>query len=416
MTRPVPVLQSFKVSSMVGLHDGTRWALYVAGALGNMPNPVVHVGRWDGQGWADLPLEVNGILALTVFDGGAGPALYAGGFTEASGGGSWVGVFVRWDGQNWIDLSAGVNGPVFCLAPFTDANGNALYVGGSFTQVGSIPANRIARWNGQNWSALGAGLDATPSAIVGFVDDPAGPALYAGGNFNNAGGAPASKIARWDGQNWSPLGAGTNGIVRTLAVFDDGTGPAVYASGDFSSPVLFLARWDGFAWSAVGPPVSNISFALAGANVGDGDYLYAAGPFTWMGGAWAPDVARWDGAQWSPFLDFVPAGFGNTLAVVNDGAPAIYMSFYANDATFARWGCPVPPTPPCYPNCDTSSVPPILNVEDFTCFINEFASALALPPTQQLDHYANCDRSTTPPVLNVNDFACFINAFAQGCP
>jgi hypothetical protein len=70
---------------------------------------------------------------------------------------------------------------------------------------------------------------------------------------------------------------------------------------------------------------------------------------------------------------------------------------------------------PCYPNCDGSTVAPILNVEDFTCFINEFANAQSLPHQQQLTHYANCDQSTTPPVLNVEDFTCFINAFAQGC-
>ena len=29
--------------------------------------------------------------------------------------------------------------------------------------------------------------------------------------------------------------------------------------------------------------------------------------------------------------------------------------------------------------------------------------------------YANCDNSTTPPVLNVLDFSCFLNKFAAGC-
>lgn len=30
--------------------------------------------------------------------------------------------------------------------------------------------------------------------------------------------------------------------------------------------------------------------------------------------------------------------------------------------------------------------------------------------------YANCDGSTTSPVLNVNDFICFVNTFVVGCP
>jgi lysophospholipase L1-like esterase len=61
----------------------------------------------------------------------------------------------------------------------------------------------------------------------------------------------------------------------------------------------------------------------------------------------------------------------------------------------------------CYANCDASTSPPILNVNDFACFLNRFAAG---------DTYANCDGSTIPPVLNVNDFACFLNAFAGGCP
>jgi hypothetical protein len=71
--------------------------------------------------------------------------------------------------------------------------------------------------------------------------------------------------------------------------------------------------------------------------------------------------------------------------------------------------------PICYANCDGSTMEPVLNVDDFTCFINEFAAAGTLPHEQQVTHYANCDQSTVAPVLNVDDFTCFINLFAQGC-
>ena len=60
----------------------------------------------------------------------------------------------------------------------------------------------------------------------------------------------------------------------------------------------------------------------------------------------------------------------------------------------------------CYANCDGSTTPPALNVLDFACFLNKYASG---------DPEANCDGSTTPPVLNVLDFACFLNQYAQGC-
>jgi hypothetical protein len=64
-------------------------------------------------------------------------------------------------------------------------------------------------------------------------------------------------------------------------------------------------------------------------------------------------------------------------------------------------------TPTCYANCDASTVAPVLNVQDFACFLNSFAAG---------ESYANCDNSTTAPVLNVQDFSCFLNSFAAGCP
>jgi hypothetical protein len=61
----------------------------------------------------------------------------------------------------------------------------------------------------------------------------------------------------------------------------------------------------------------------------------------------------------------------------------------------------------CYANCDASTVSPVLNVNDFTCFLNRFAAG---------NSYANCDASTIVPTLNINDFICFNNRFAGGCP
>jgi len=68
--------------------------------------------------------------------------------------------------------------------------------------------------------------------------------------------------------------------------------------------------------------------------------------------------------------------------------------------------CFVSTGPACYPNCDGSSVPPILNVSDFICFQTKYAAG---------DPYANCDGSTTPPILNVSDFICFQTKYAAGC-
>jgi hypothetical protein len=72
----------------------------------------------------------------------------------------------------------------------------------------------------------------------------------------------------------------------------------------------------------------------------------------------------------------------------------------------------------CFADCDWSwqGAPPQFNIDDFVCYINEYAFALGLSHEQQISHYANCDGSWVAPVLNVDDFICFMNAFAQACP
>jgi hypothetical protein len=77
------------------------------------------------------------------------------------------------------------------------------------------------------------------------------------------------------------------------------------------------------------------------------------------------------------------------------------------DSTSGIFIAHIPLPHSCYANCDGSTTAPILNVIDFTCFLQKFAAA---------DPYANCDASTTPPVLNVIDFTCFLQKFAAGCP
>lgn len=57
----------------------------------------------------------------------------------------------------------------------------------------------------------------------------------------------------------------------------------------------------------------------------------------------------------------------------------------------------------CYANCDGSTVPPILTVNDFICFGNRFAAG---------DPYCDCDGVGG---LSANDFQCFNNKYAAGC-
>jgi hypothetical protein len=114
---------------------------------------------------------------------------------------------------------------------------------------------------------------------------------------------------------------------------------------------------------------------------------------------------EWNGTIWTQRVLSGPSP-RNGHAMAYDATRGVAVLFGGFDGIARNgetWGLGVS----CYANCDGSTTPPILNVNDFACFLNRFAAG---------DPYANCDGSTTPPILNVLDFACFINAFAQGCP
>jgi hypothetical protein len=118
-------------------------------------------------------------------------------------------------------------------------------------------------------------------------------------------------------------------------------------------------------------------------------------------GWYAPSGAQNAASSLSPFIGGSAQGIWTlNVAMVND---------VSNTGSFT-WSLEVNPTSACpaacYPNCDGSTTAPILNVADFTCFLQKFAAA---------NPYANCDQSTTPPVLNVADFTCFLQKFAAGC-
>jgi hypothetical protein len=88
------------------------------------------------------------------------------------------------------------------------------------------------------------------------------------------------------------------------------------------------------------------------------------------------------------------------------GAATLGLFASGSPGSLSVSGVPVAGAP-CYANCDASTSAPVLNVQDFTCFLQQYAGA---------SPYANCDASTTAPVLNVQDFTCFLQKFAAGCP
>jgi hypothetical protein len=199
--------------------------------------------------------------------------------------------------ENWavgFSVFPGTDRDIRAIA--VDDAGN-VYVGGSFTEAGGAPASYVACWNGITWSPLGSGMNGD---VLALAFDSRG-ALFAGGQFTTAGGNSASRIARWDGAGWLPLGSGMNGSVSALAVDAAGN---LYAGGSFTTAggvsANTVARWNGFTWSALGSGIGGYGPYVRALAVDSTGNLYAGGNFTTAGGISAKNIARWDGATWLP--------------------------------------------------------------------------------------------------------------------
>jgi 6-phosphogluconolactonase (cycloisomerase 2 family) len=222
------------------------------------------------------------------------------------------------------------------------------------------------------WLYGGGGISAGGTSVFGYsIDDLSGLTSWMWGSPFTSAGSPKQVVVSGDNQ-FAFAGHGSSGAVRSFhidqetgALTDTGHLVQVGGQGDLGNIrvlddlVLFTRQYGSSTHGPAGLLVYSVE---------------PGGSFTQRGFFQTTGTRPFDIATWSP------------------------------------------PQSVCYANCDGSTVSPILNVDDFTCFINEFSAAQSLPPEQQQAHYANCDGSTQVPVLNVDDFTCFINSFAAGCP
>lgn len=238
--------------------DGTN--IFVGGQFDGVAGmSSVNAAAWNGSTWTPMPLGAGGIVRTLLFQGNQ---LYVGGaFTNTTAGFTNTAV---WNGSSWSPW-ANANNPVYDLI----SDGSSIYVGGQFTTIGPLATTGIAKWDGVNWSALGAGLQGfgigSARGVFKMAFDSAGR-LVAAGNFNVVDGVGVSHVAIWDGNRWSALGAATSkGLTHSLGQVYTlyANGNTLYAGGLFTEAgdqvVNHIGAWDGTNWSAVGGGVSGAS-------------------------------------------------------------------------------------------------------------------------------------------------------------
>jgi hypothetical protein len=450
----VPISESAEVNAMVP--DGSG-GLFAAGFFSNVAaTPARSIARLYGAVWSSIGDGLVGAIYTlrplpdgSLFAGGAFGATAAaaspnvakrlGAVWRGMGSGvpqttwastidsngelivgctAWLGVnaVLRWHNNTWQSLGTSFNGSVWALATLPSGD---IVAGGQFTTVDGTWMAHVARWDGSGWRQMSGTNDWVQALAV----TPAG--LVAAGNFTAAGSAAvANHIAMWNGSDWTPMGSGlTSGNVYALAVLPTGD---VVAGGDFlgsgTTTANGVARWDGSQWHAMGSGLTAPQYwyveALTVATNGD---VIAGGHFSNSGvNHPATNLARWNGTTWNSMgAERISTNYEVSdvfsLATLPNGDIAVgtnaILTLGQVSSGLARFGCQ-----PCYPNCDSSSVPPLLNAADFQCFLNQFSASLSASHDQQVACYANCDGSTIDPVLNIADFLCFINKFAAGCP
>jgi len=283
---------------------------------------------WNGNTWTNYASSgTNGsINAIAIASNGN---VYIGGsFTEVNGvAANYVALY---NGTNWLPLVNGTSGPVAAIA--IDSNDN-VYIGGSFLTAGNLSTNNIAMWNG-SWNTL---TDAN-TTIAGTNNEVRSIAIadnntvYVGGNFAEAGGNTALRIANWNGSNWATLSNGTSGFVEAITI--DNLNNYVYAGGNFAiadnQTVNRIARFNinTQQWEKLANGLSKNVKALV---FKDG-YLYAGGAFdnalnnNPSANIIVNSLVRWsDATGWEALGNTLNVGVGNlvnTLVFYNDDLSA----------------------------------------------------------------------------------------------
>lgn len=230
------------VSSSVSVIIAHGEDIYVGGSFQTAGGLTANrVAKWNGTSWSGLD---SGIIPNTVSTMAfMGDDLYVGAGTTTIANPAY---FTKYDGNSWTALGADLgDGGVSSIA----ISGSDVYVSGGFTSINGVAVNGVAKWSGSMWSPLGNGLPNPFGQLGGTRLAISGTNVVATGEFTVASGAPADRIAIWNGTTWSGLSTGLSagGTALTTAGGDIFVGGGFATAGCRTSP--YFARWRQTVWT-----------------------------------------------------------------------------------------------------------------------------------------------------------------------
>ncbi|MFT3764092.1 MAG: hypothetical protein QM820_00985 [Minicystis sp.] len=274
-------------------HDGQR--LFAGGSFAGVGGVLSQaIAAHDGSGWVaqgKSGIGIGGSIDLVAAGGKSCEVYGVGTFSHVAGAPAAARV-VRWNGEGWdvfgdplpadafcpaIDVSADGQVAVGCTVfpPEGDAEGRVLVrkgdalvpvmvsglgavdglawgADGALWIVGGGATGYLARLDGETLTVVEDGFDGIVNqlAVAGAND------IVVAGAFTKVGSVAASRIARWDGKAWSPLGDGLPGQVLALGRDTSTVYVSTYEEGNGA---YLLGAFDGKAWSELATPTAGLT-------------------------------------------------------------------------------------------------------------------------------------------------------------
>ena len=202
-------------------------------SVGNCHSP--YITSWDGNNFIPIGLP-NGITCTSRVDACIefqnelyfGASFFYNGTTTFS--------LIKWDGTNWNIIDTNFSGYITSMAVYN----NELYIGSS--GLYGVPANYLVKFDGTNFSSVGGDVNFIVYNLKVIENK-----LFVVGQFTQAGSILASRIAVWDGTNWSAFSNDTfNNAILDIAVFNN----ELYVTGGFnminSDTINYIAKYNGW--------------------------------------------------------------------------------------------------------------------------------------------------------------------------